>query len=273
MEFFSKPFSPPLIACFVNEFTVCGSGNDSRLWLKPAVIRQSTALVIPDRDGRLLWKHGRALEKNGYLVRVVNTADFERSAKYNPFEYLRDDRESDIAKLVHSIISGTRGRGKYGDVRFISAEAQLLTALIGYISNEAPEIERNIGMVIEMMKHMIPEAWNRNFYFDDDYKHAVDFMFESLEERKPGHLSVMRYQRFKQTAGSKALEVIESCAARLSPFDTEEARNYFSTDELQLNSMNISYKYKYALFVFTGKSGAFDFIVPLLYTQLFDTLC
>ncbi len=267
---FKKPTAthtlfPPLIVNCVNEFAVCASQKDVDFWLTPKNIAQSTSFVIYDPDGSLFLQHGRTFRRSGYQVKVFNPSDFELSAKYNPFEYVEIDE--DISKLVTAVLSGTKGRGKKGDISFLRLESVLLTAIIGYIHEEAPSYEHNFAVTLEMLNAM---TLDEDYDYFDDYKHAVDCLFEDAKTNGSDGLYVKRYEHFKRTAGINENKVVKSCISRLYPFGSDEAKEYFSTDELGLNRL---YNPQTALFVTPGKSGAFSFTAPLMYVQLFDVLC
>jgi type IV secretion system protein VirD4 len=267
--FFNKPAAshiaiPPLIVNCVHGFAVCNSKKELPVWLTPKNMSQSTSFVIYDPDGSLREQYGRQFRRNGYRVKTFNPANFEKSARYNPFEYARN--EMNIPRLVSAVINGTKGRGKRGDLIFLSLESALLTALIGYVVEKAPILERNISSVMEMLAVMDPPDIDPY----DDCKHTVDYMFKEIKENSPKSLYVRKYEFYKTISGRHAEAVINSCFSRLYPFGSFEAREYFSKDELCLNqSSNI----KSALFVAPEKTDSFDFIVPLMYTQFFDILC
>ena len=259
------PRIPPLVIMRDTQFCVCGSGYDTHLWLAPHIMRCSNAFIIYDPDGSLKKQYGKTFNCNGYNIKVLNTAKVRMSTRYNPFEYIRSDK--DIPKLVNALITGTKGNGSPGDINFITAETMLLTALISYINNEAPKIEQNIITLILMLEYMKPD----DDYEDDyEYKHAVDYLFEEKETYDPDHLSLRQYKNFKEMTGADTKNIIASCAARLAPFNTEEIKDFMSNDELELDWLHFP---NTVLFVIPGNAGSpFNFIVPLMYSQLFDVI-
>ena len=197
-----------------------------------------TSFVITDPKAELLRQTGKLLQRNGYRIKVLNTIDFAKSHKYNPFSYIR--KESDILKFVTALVANTRGDGKPNDPFWESAEVLLPQALIGYIWLEAPSYEHNMDMLLGMINMMeVRED-------DDAFKNGVDFTFETLEESNPNHFAVRQYKKFKLAAGKTAKSVLISCGARLSPFDIGDVRNLMSEDELDLDSLG---ERKVALFV------------------------
>ena len=259
------PRIPPLIIMRGTQFCVCGSGYDTHLWLKSNIMRRSDAFIIYDPDGSLRKQYGRTFTRNSYGIKVLNMEKVKMSTRYNPFEYIRSDK--DIPKLVNALITGTKGNGNPGDIKFISAETTLLTALVSYINNEAPKVEQNINTLILMLEYMMPDE---DYEEDYDYKHAVDFLFEEKEVYDPDHLSVRFYKNFKEMMGNDTKNIIGSCAARLAPFNTEEMKNFMSDDELELDCLHFP---NTVLFVIPGNAGSpFNFIAPLMYSQLFDVI-
>ena len=269
MGFFKQSVYPGFVAVRGRQIIVSGQGCKVRDWLNPRGLQQADGFVIYDPYGYMYLRYGRLFARGGYRVKTFNAANLRESDRYNPLAYIR--RDSDIPKLVSAFITGTKGIGKPGDLRFLSSETLLLSALVGYLIDEALEHERNIGSVIEMLKSMLPEDDDYRYHNDIDRRHAIDFMFEEIEDGTPDCFCVKRYEGFKFNAGSHAGMVAESCAHRLKPFRAPEIRNYFSGDELGLDSLCDGRKT--VLFVSGGKSETFGFMVPLMYTQLFDTLC
>lgn len=267
MDFYTETISriPPLVIMNGTQFYVCGSGYDSHLWLKPEIMRRSNAFIIYDPDGNLRKKYAKTFYRNGYAVKVLNTANFKMSTRYNPFEYIRSDK--DIPKFVNALINNTKGIGDPYDVNFITAEITLLTALISYMVDEAPTFEQNIGTLIQMLEYMKPEEGEEEY----GYKHAVDYIFEDKEAFDPEHLSLRKYKNYYEMMGEDAWKVVASCATRLAPFNTEILKNFSSTDELGLDEL---YCPNTALFVMAGNTESpLNLIVPLMYTQLYDVLC
>lgn len=266
MEFLTETArrTPPLIIMRGTQFNVCGSGYDTHLWLKPKIMRQSNAYIIHDPDGSLLKHHGRSFNRNGYAVKVLNLAKIKISTRYNPLEYIRS--YSGAVKFVTALMSGTKGSGQPRDINFISAETMLLTALVTYLHDEARSDEKNMNTLMLMLKYMLPED-----DADYEYKHAIDFIMEDKEKCDPEHLSVRLYNNFNDMMGTDAKGVVESCIARLAPFDTDEMRDFLSDDEIGLDSLHFP---NTALFVISGSTGeAFKFIAPLMYSQFFDVMC
>ena len=267
MKLFIKPSHPPLVITSAFDFTVCGSGHEARDWLTPRVMCRSTGFVVYNNGCRLLRRYRGDFVRQGYRIRIFDTANLKNSVKYNPFSYVKNG--CGIPKLVSAIVTGTKGYGKPGDMRFHIAETLLLTALFSYVAEETPEEERNIFSVTEMLRYMLPDEGYPCDYYDQGYKHAVDYMFEEKGKEDPLNKAVYRYNDFNWIAGALKSKVIKSCAARLEPFTTEESKEFFSNDELQMDRLCDS---KIALFVSSGKSDTLDFIVTLMYSQLFDIL-
>lgn len=206
---------------------------------------------------------GNALVKNGYRMKIFNTINFKKSMHYNPFAYVHD--EKDILKLVTTLIANTKGEGKAGDEFWEKAEKLLYSALIGYIHYEAPEEEQNFSTLLEMLNAMeVRED-------DEEFKNPVDLMFEELAERDPDHFAVRQYAKYKLSAGKTAKSILVSCGARLSPFDIKELREITAYDELELDTLGDK---KTALFLIMSDTDAtFNFLISMVYTQLFNLLC
>nr|WP_303860709.1 type IV secretory system conjugative DNA transfer family protein [Alkalibaculum bacchi] len=279
----SRP-NPVKYARNKNVLVIGGSGSGkTRFFVKPNIMQcQSTdypvSLVITDPKGTILEEVGKLLVKNGYKIKVLNTINFKRSMKYNPFAYIRS--EKDILKFVTALIANTQGDGKGGDDFWVKAETLLYQALIGYIYYEAPPEEKNMNTLVEMINSMEVREDDENF------RNAVDFTFEALEERDPNHFAVRQYKKYKLAAGKTAKSILISCGARLSPFDIAEVREMMSEDELELDNLGGYKKYnpktkedeiikqKTALFVIISDTDdSFNFIVALAYSQLFNLLC
>jgi type IV secretion system protein VirD4 len=223
--------------------------------------------VIYDPGGCLCERFSSSFKKNGYTVKVFNPDNISESVSYNPFEYIKDKGDDEgVPKLVSAIMNGTTGRGKRGDLRFLSLESTLLTALISYISIEAPSLERNLSLVYEMLNYMEPDENPDDYY---DYQHAVDFLIDKAKRQNPRCIYVRRYEQYRARAGKDLKAVVKSCMTRLAPFGEREAAAFFSVDELGLKRL---YNPQTALFVVPGESGVFDFLIPLLYTQIFDLM-
>ena len=247
-----------------NVLIVGGSGSGkTRFWLKPNLMQLHSSYCVTDPKGTILIECGKLLEKAKYRIKVLNTIDFSRSMHYNPFAYIRS--EKDILKLVTALIANTKGDGKTGDDFWVKAESLLYCALIGFIHYEAPPEEKNLNTLVEMLNCMeVREE-------DETWKNAVDFMFDALEERDPQHFAVKQYKKYKLAAGKTAKSVLISCGARLAPFDIRELRELVSYDELELDTLGDR---KSALFVIVSDTDdSFSFIAALMYSQLFNLLC
>ena len=259
----SRP-SQPKYARNKNVLIVGGSGSGkTRFWLKPNLLQMHSSYVVTDPKGSIACECGNALLKNGYRIKIFNTINFKKSMHYNPFAYIHS--EKDILKLVTTIIANTKGESKGGDDFWLKAETLLYTALIGYIHYEAPEEEQNFSTLLEMINAMeVRED-------DEEFKNPVDLMFEELEEREPDHFAVKQYKKYKLAAGKTAKSILISCGARLAPFDIKELRDLTSYDELELDMLGDE---KTALFVIISDTDdTFNFIVSIMYTQLFNLLC
>lgn len=259
----SRP-KKPKYARNKNVLIVGGSGSGkTRFWLKPNLMQMHSSYVITDPKGTLVLECGKMLQRNGYRIKILNTIDFKKSMHYNPFAYIRS--EKDILKLVTALIANTKGEGKSGDDFWVKAETLLYCALIGYIHYEAPDEERNLNTLVEMINAMeVRED-------DESFKNAVDFIFDALEEREPQHFAVRQYKKYKLAAGKTAKSILISCGARLAPFDIKEMRDLVAYDEMELDTLGDR---KSALFVIISDTDdSFSFVAALLYSQMFNLLC
>ena len=264
----SRPKDPKTVRN-KNVLIVGGSGSGkTRFWLKPNLLQCTsktypTSFVVTDPKGDIVVSCGHALQKNGYQIKILNSLNFKKSMHYNPFAYIRS--EKDILKLVTTLIANTKGEGKAGDDFWVKAETLLYTALIGYIHYEAPVEEQNFSTLIEFINAMeVRED-------DEDFKNPVDLMFEELKKRKPDHFTVRQYAKFKLSAGKTAKSILISCGARLAPFDIQELRELTAYDELQLDTLGDR---KTALFIIMSDTDdTFNFLISMCYTQLFNLLC
>ena len=247
-----------------NVLVVGGSGSGkTRFWLKPNLLQCHSSYVVTDPKGSIVIECGNALLKHGYTIKIFNTINFSKSMHYNPFAYLRT--EKDILKLVNTLIANTKGDGKAGDEFWTKAETLLYCALIGYIHYEAPLEEQNFATLIEFLNAMeVRED-------DETFQNPVDQMFEALKKKKPNHFAVRQYAKFKLAAGKTAKSILISCGARLAPFDIQEVRDVTAYDELQLDTLGDK---KTALFLIMSDTDAtFNFLISMIYTQLFNLLC
>ena len=259
----SRPKAPKY-ARNKNVLVVGGSGSGkTRFFIKPNLLQMHSSYVVTDPKGGLVNEVGNALYKNGYRMKVFNTINFSKSMHYNPFAYLHS--EKDILKLVTTLIANTKGESKGGDDFWLKAETLLYTALIGYIHYEAPEEEQNFSTLLEMINAMeVRED-------DEEFKNPVDMMFDELAEQNPDHFAVRQYAKYKLAAGKTAKSILVSCGARLAPFDIKELRDLTAYDELELDTLG---EKKTALFVIISDTDAtFNFIVSIMYSQLFNLLC
>ena len=248
-----------------NVLVVGGSGSGkTRFWLKPNLLQCHSSYVVTDPKGTVLVECGKLLQRGGYRIKVLNTINFKKSMKYNPFAYLRS--EKDILKLVNTLIANTKGDGeKAGEDFWIKSERLFYCALIGYIWYEAPEEEKNFTTLLEMIN--ASEARED----DPEFQSPVDLMFERLEEKDPEHFAVRQYKKFLLSAGKTRSSILISCGARLAPFDIKELRDLMETDEMELDTIGDR---KTALFVIISDTDdTFNFVVSILYTQLFNLLC
>nr|WP_314024084.1 type IV secretory system conjugative DNA transfer family protein [Filifactor alocis] len=260
----SRPKNPKY-ARNKNVLVIGGSGSGkTRFFLKPNLMQMHSSYVVTDPKGTVLIECGKMLEKHDYEIKVLNTINFKKSMHYNPFAYLRS--EKDILKLVQTIIANTKGEGeKSGEDFWVKAERLYYTALIGYLYYEAPEEERNF----ETLLAFIDASEVREE--DENFKNAVDYIFDALEEEKPNHFAVKQYRKYKLAAGKTAKSILISCGARLAPFDIEELRNLMEYDEMGLDTIGDK---KTALFIIISDTDdTFNFVVAMMYTQLFNLLC
>ena len=247
-----------------NVLVVGGSGSGkTRFFIKPNALQMNSSLVITDPKGTVVNEIGTALMKNNYRMKIFNTINFKKSMHYNPFAYVHD--EKDILKLVTTLIANTKGEGKGGDEFWEKSEKLLYSALIGYIHYEAPEEEQNFSTLLEMINAMeVRED-------DEEFKNPVDLMFDELAEREPDHFAVRQYAKYKLAAGKTAKSILVSCGARLAPFDIKELREITAYDELELDTLGDK---KTALFLIMSDTDAtFNFLISMIYTQLFNLLC
>ena len=247
-----------------NVLIVGGSGSGkTRFWLKPNLMQCHSSYVVTDPKGSIVVECGKMLLRNGYRIKILNTINFKKSMHYNPFAYLRS--EKDILKLVTTLIANTKGEGKTGDDFWQKAETLLYTALIGYIYFEAPENEQNFSTLIEFINASeVRED-------DEDFKNPVDLMFDALEKKDPQHFALRQYKKYKLAAGKTAKSILISCGARLAPFDIKELRELTAYDEMELDTLGDK---KTALFIIISDTDdTFNFLVSMAYTQLFNLLC
>ena len=248
-----------------NILVVGGSGSGkTRFFLKPNLMQMHSSYVVTDPKGTVLVECGKMLEKNEYDIKVLNTINFKKSMHYNPSAYLRS--EKDILKLVQTIIANTKGEGEKSSEDFwVKAERLYYTALIGYLYYEAPEEEQNF----ETLLAFIDASEVREE--DENFKNAVDYIFDALEKEKPNHFAVKQYRKYKLAAGKTAKSILISCGARLAPFDIEELKNLMEYDEMGLDTIGDK---KTALFIIISDTDdTFNFVVAMMYTQLFNLLC
>ena len=247
-----------------NVLIIGGSGSGkTRFWLKPNLLQMHSSYVVTDPKGSIVIECGNALEKNNYNIKIFNTINFRKSMHYNPFAYIHS--EKDILKLVTTLITNTKGDGKAGDEFWTKAETLLYCALIGYIHYEAPSEEQNFSTLIEFLNAMeVRED-------DEEFQNPVDLMFEALEKKQPNHFAVRQYKKYKLAAGKTAKSILISCGARLAPFDIQEVRDVTAYDELQLDTLGDK---KTALFlIMSDTDSTFNFLISMIYTQLFNLLC
>ena len=257
--------SSPKYARNKNVLIIGGSGSGkTRFFVKPNLMQMHSSYVVTDPKGTVLLEVGKMLQKNGYRIKVLNTINFTKSCHYNPFAYIRS--EKDILKLVNTIIVNTKGEGAQATEDFwVKAEKLYYTALISYIWYEAPEEEQNFSMLIDLVD--ASEARED----DEEFKNAVDLLFEELEEKDANHFAVRQYKKYKLAAGKTAKSILISCGARLAPFDIRELRDLTAYDELELDTLG---EQKTAMFVIISDTDAtFNFLVSIMYTQLFNLLC
>ena len=260
----SRPINPKF-ARNKNVLVIGGSGSGkTRFFVKPNLMQMTTSYCVTDPKGTILVECGKMLQKGGYKIRSLNTINFKKSMHYNPFAYIRS--EKDILKLVNVIIANTKGDGeKSGEDFWVKAERILYCALIGYIYYEAPEEEKNFITLLDLIN--ASEARED----DENYKSPVDMLFDRLAEREPEHFAVKQYVKFKQAAGKTLKSILISCGARLAPFDIKELRDLMEYDELELDTLGDE---KTALFVIISDTDdTFNFVVAIMYSQLFNLLC
>ncbi|HEO2721085.1 TPA: type IV secretory system conjugative DNA transfer family protein [Streptococcus agalactiae] len=260
----SRPKNPKY-ARNKNVLVIGGSGSGkTRFYVKPNLMQMHSSYVVTDPKGTLVLECGKMLYENGYDIKILNTINFNKSMKYNPFAYLRS--EKDILKLVQTIIANTKGDGeKAGEDFWVKAEKLYYTALIGYIYYEAPEEEKNFKTLLDM----IDASEVRED--DETYMNPIDRLFEALEKKDPSHFAVKQYKKYKLAAGKTAKSILISCGARLAPFDIRELRELMSEDELELDKIGDR---KTALFVIISDTDdTFNFVVSIMYSQLFNLLC
>ncbi|HGD6061845.1 TPA: VirD4-like conjugal transfer protein, CD1115 family [Streptococcus agalactiae] len=248
-----------------NVLVIGGSGSGkTRFFVKPNLMQMHSSYVVTDPKGTLVLECGKMLERNGYEIKILNTINFKKSMRYNPFAYLKS--EKDILKLVQTIIANTKGEGEKSTEDFwVKAEKLYYTALIGYIWYEAPKEEQNFTTLLAMIDASEVREEDENF------KNAVDYMFEALEKEKPNHFAVKQYKKYKLAAGKTAKSILISCGARLAPFDIQELRDLMREDELELDTLG---EKKTALFVIISDTDdTFNFVVSIMYSQLFNLLC
>ncbi|HEM6034968.1 TPA: type IV secretory system conjugative DNA transfer family protein [Streptococcus suis] len=248
-----------------NVLVIVGSGSGkTRFYVKPNLMQMHSSYCVTDPKGTIVLECGKMLEDNGYEIKILNTINFKKSMKYNPFAYIRS--EKDILKLVQTIIANTKGEGeKAGEDFWVKAEKLYYTALIGYIFYEAPREEKNFATLLDM----IDASEVRED--DETYMNPIDRLFEALEKKEPTHFAVKQYKKYKLAAGKTAKSILISCGARLAPFDIQELRDLMSEDELELDTLGDR---KTALFVIISDTDdTFNFVVSIMYSQLFNLLC
>ena len=247
-----------------NVLVVGGSGSGkTQFWLKPNLLQCHSSYVVTDPKGSIVVECGNALLKNGYKVKILNTINFKKSMHYNPFAYVHS--EKDILKLVTTLMTNTKGEGSGGDPFWEKSERLLLTALIAYLHYEAPVEEQNFATLLEMLNTM------QVLEDDEEYQNPVDLLFEELAKKKPNSFAGRQYKLYKLAAGKTAKSILISCGARLAPFDIQELRDLTMYDELQLDTLGDK---KTALFlIMSDTDSTFNFLISMVYTQLFNLLC
>ena len=247
-----------------NVLVVGGSGSGkTRFWLKPNLLQCHSSYVVTDPKGTIVLECGQAMLKNGYKVKILNTINFKKSMHYNPFSYVHS--EKDILKLVTTLMTNTKGEGSGGDPFWEKSERLLLTALIAYLHYEAPVEEQNFATLLEMLNAM------QVLEDDEEYQNPVDLLFEDLGKKKPNSFAVRQYKLYKLAAGKTAKSILISCGARLAPFDIQELRDLTMYDELQLDTLGDK---KTVLFlIMSDTDSTFNFLISMVYTQLFNLLC
>ena len=247
-----------------NVLVVGGSGSGkTRFWLKPNLLQCHSSYVVTDPKGSIVVECGNALLKKGYKLKILNTINFKKSMHYNPFAYVHS--EKDILKLVTTLMTNTKGEGSGGDPFWEKSERLLLTALIAYLHYEAPVEEQNFATLLEMLNTM------QVLEDDEEYQNPVDLLFEELAKKKPNSFAGRQYKLYKLAAGKTAKSILISCGARLAPFDIQELRDLTMYDELQLDTLGDK---KTALFlIMSDTDSTFNFLISMVYTQLFNLLC
>ena len=247
-----------------NVLVVGGSGSGkTRFWLKPNLLQCHSSYVVTDPKGTIVLECGNVMLKNGYKVKILNTINFKKSMHYNPFSYVHS--EKDILKLVTTLMTNTKGEGSGGDPFWEKSERLLLTALIAYLHYEAPVEEQNFATLLEMLNTM------QVLEDDEEYQNPVDLLFEDLAKKKPNSFAGRQYKLYKLAAGKTAKSILISCGARLAPFDIQELRDLTMYDELQLDTLGDK---KTALFlIMSDTDSTFNFLISMVYTQLFNLLC
>ena len=256
--------SDPKNARNKNVLVVGGSGSGkTRFWLKPNLLQCHSSYVVTDPKSTILLECGNAMLKNGYKIRILNTINFKKSMRYNPFAYVHS--EKDILKLVTTLMTNTKGEGSGGDPFWEKSERLLLTALIAYLHYEAPVEEQNFATLLEMLNTM------QVLEDDEEYQNPVDLLFEELAKKKPNSFAGRQYKLYKLAAGKTAKSILISCGARMAPFDIQELRDLTMYDELQLDTLGDK---KTALFlIMSDTDSTFNFLISMVYTQLFNLLC
>ena len=247
-----------------NVLVVGGSGSGkTRFWLKPNLLQCHSSYVVTDPKGSIVVECGNALLQKGYKLKIFNTINFKKSMHYNPFAYVHS--EKDILKLVTTLMTNTKGEGSGGDPFWEKSERLLLTALIAYLHYEAPVEEQNFATLLEMLNTM------QVLEDDEEYQNPVDLLFEELAKKKPNSFAGRQYKLYKLAAGKTAKSILISCGARLAPFDIQELRDLTMYDELQLDTLGDK---KTALFlIMSDTDSTFNFLISMVYTQLFNLLC
>ena len=247
-----------------NVLVVGGSGSGkTRFWLKPNLLQCHSSYVVTDPKGTIVLECGQAMLKNGYKVKILNTINFKKSMHYNPFSYVHS--EKDILKLVTTLMTNTKGEGSGGDPFWEKSERLLLTALIAYLHYEAPVEEQNFATLLEMLNTM------QVLEDDEEYQNPVDLLFEELAKKRPNSFAGRQYKLYKLAAGKTAKSILISCGARLAPFDIQELRDLTMYDELALDTLGDK---KMALFlIMSDTDSTFNFLISMVYTQLFNLLC
>ena len=247
-----------------NVLVVGGSGSGkTRFWLKPNLLQCHSSYVVTDPKGTIVLECGNAMLKNGYKLKILNTINFKKSMHYNPFAYVHS--EKDILKLVTTLMTNTKGEGSGGDPFWEKSERLLLTALIAYLHYEAPVEEQNFATLLEMLNTM------QVLEDDEEYQNPVDLLFEELAKKKPNSFAGRQYKLYKLAAGKTAKSILISCGARLAPFDIQELRDLTMYDELHLDTLGDK---KTALFlIMSDTDSTFNFLISMVYTQLFNLLC